>query len=126
MTLLSPEDGHLRMPNYIVERLAKLRLKFDSLTPTILFKRMPRAKHTISRAITELENEGLVKRRINASSHKSILISLTDKGEKRADKAIADVRGMSYEAMDCLNKDELQTLDKMLKRLRDYFLLERH
>ena len=98
--------------------------KFEGITPTILSKRMQRTKHTISRAITELEKDGIVKRTINPDDNRTTIITLTDKGEKYADKIITDMRKISHEAMACLSEEELQRLDEMLKRVRYHFLTE--
>ena len=99
-----------------------LRLQFDSITPTALSKRMPRAKHTISRAITELEKDGLVKRQVNLNNYRSLLITLTEKGKKYADRAIDSIRQMSHEVMACLGEQQLREFDKALKIVRDYLL----
>ena len=42
--------------------LYTLNTKFEELAPTFISRRIPRAKHTISKAITELEEKNFVKK----------------------------------------------------------------
>lgn len=102
----------------------QLRQKFGSSTPTMLSKRIYVNKHNISQAITELEKDGIVKRTINNSDNRTTIITLTNKGKQYADKIITDVRKLSRRVMSVLSEEELQTLDKMMTRIRYHYLLE--
>ncbi len=102
----------------------QLREHFGSTTPTILSKRAYVNKHNISSAITELERDGIVQRRLNPDNNRTTIITLTGKGERYADKIIDNVRKVSHEVMAILNEEELQILDKMLTRIRYHFLSE--
>jgi len=90
----------------------------------MLSKRIYVNKHNISQAITELEKDGIVKRTINNSDNRTTIITLTNKGKQYADKIITDVRKLSRRVMSVLSEEELQTLDKMMTRIRYHYLLE--
>ncbi len=110
----------LTRPKFTI--LYNLRAGFGTVTPSFISKRIPRAKHTISKAITELENDNMVERRINPKNRRSILISLTEKGEQKADEAIAYARLLSREIMTCINNNDLEALDSYLAALRLEYL----
>ncbi len=110
----------LTRPKFAI--LYQLRAGSGAVSPSFISRRMPRAKHTISKAITELENDGFVKREINPQSRRSLLLSLTEQGMEKADEALAYARSLSREMMTCLDNNQLRTLDRYLSELRIVYL----
>jgi DNA-binding MarR family transcriptional regulator len=110
----------LTRPKFAI--LYQIRAGLSPVAPTFISRRMPRAKHTISQAITELENDGYIKRSINQSNRRSITLSLTKRGEEKTDEALSYARNLSREMMSCFNNTQLQDLDSYLATIRLIYL----
>ena len=76
---------------------------------------------TIGRWLTQMETEGLVKRRALPRDQRAVEISITAKGRNLFLRALPIAR-LEYEsAIHTFSPEELDTLMSLLKRLRDNF-----
>ena len=70
-----------------------LYLKFDRTTPAVITKRTALKKHTVSRVVSALEDSGIVKRTVHPKDRRTILVSLTAKGNVLASKIVQEATG---------------------------------
>jgi len=89
----------------------------ESLTPMKLSKLLHREPHTISALLTRMEAQGLVKKERNLQRGNWVRVSLTKKGKEAYQRQIIDARKVRN-ITECLSKEELESLNKMNRKLR--------
>ncbi len=76
---------------------------------------------TVSGLMAALERDGLVKSAVASDDRRSLLASLTPKGEAIVEKALETNRARLRTAFTALSSDELTTLTALLERVRQGF-----
>ena len=76
---------------------------------------------TVSGLMAALERDGLVTSAVAGNDRRSLLASLTRKGEATVERAIETNRAMLRKALVALSPDELTTLTTLLERVRHGF-----
>ena len=80
-----------------------------------LSKLLLRKHHTISTALTRMEEKGLIHKNRGLHTNGRYIITLTEKGKQAYEEV---QRGESiHELMSCLSKEELIQLSQLLKRI---------
>jgi DNA-binding MarR family transcriptional regulator len=93
-----------------------------SLSPTDLADKAFRSKHAITRAVDNLEKEGLVKRYSVKGDRRRTEVSITKKGLDSA-AAKLETRGEMIErTFSCLNQKQIRELKAILKKLKAHLL----
>lgn len=91
---------------------------FEPLTQGELAKKVTVTQGGISRMLTRLEKEGLIKRQ---QEWKTKTISLTNKGRQKLDNAFdAQLAFQSSFFEDCLSKEEQKTLLSLMSRVQKH------
>lgn len=89
---------------------------FQPLTQSELAEKVTVTQGGISRMLARLENEGLI---IRKQEWKTKTISLTEKGQKKLDKAFYAQLSFQTSFFDeCLSKDEQKTLLSLMSRVQ--------
>jgi len=95
--------------------LASLSISQGETTIDNLSKVLLRKHHTISTALTRMEEKGLIHKNRKQHSDSKYSITLTEKGEQACEEA---QRGKSiHELMSCLSKEEVVQLSTLLKKI---------
>ena len=87
------------------------------LTPTVLAKVAMLSPSGMTNRLDRLEEAGYLTRRPDPDDRRVSLVSLTPKGRKLADQAIAAIAAAENEAFGTLSTAELDRLDRTLDRL---------
>ena len=94
----------------------------EALTASDIVEYSAMEKSKVSRALTNLENRGLVERSVSESDHRVKLLSMTETGRKRYTALVPRVLNWEKELIDGLDvseyRDLLFLLDKLKKQLR--------
>ncbi len=94
----------------------------EALTASDIVEYSAMEKSKVSRALTNLENRGLVERSVSESDHRVKLLSMTSTGRKRYTALVPRVLDWEKELIDGLEvseyRDLLFLLDKLKKQLR--------
>ncbi len=94
----------------------------EALTASDIVEYSAMEKSKVSRALTNLENRGLVERSVSESDHRVKLLSMTETGRKRYTALVPRVLDWEKELIDGLDvseyRDLLFLLDKLKKQLR--------
>ena len=93
------------------------------VTPGVIAKNVLREPHAVSKILTRMEKDGLVKK-INGVGRKKneVLVSLTEKGRTAYKHSIK--RDSIHDIMSCLSEKECIQLCSLLDKLRDKALQE--
>ena len=88
----------------------------EEITPGNIAKLLFREPHTVSKILTRMEKDGLVRKRRNPKSKNKVNIILTEKGEQAYRKSLNrdSIRNM----MSCLSLVERQQLYLILEKVR--------
>ena len=89
----------------------------DSATPSEIARRLLRKRHSISRLLTIMEKDGLVRKSKDLDKRNWVRVTLTEKGQEAHDKAVR--RESLHELMSCLSMEERQQMRYYLKTLMD-------
>jgi DNA-binding MarR family transcriptional regulator len=89
----------------------------DSATPSKIARRLRRRRHSISRLLTKMEQDGLVRKSKDLDRRNWVRITLTEKGQEVSDKAIR--RESLPKLMSCLSGEERLQMKSYLKTLMD-------
>ena len=79
-----------------------------------------RPKNSMSRAIRQLEEDGLVRRRTDASDARRQPMRLTDRGQTLFDAALPIAREHERRMLAPLTSDEAERLDALLAKIADH------
>jgi len=88
----------------------------EPITPMKLSKMLHREPHTISALLTRMEAQGLVKKERNLERGNWVRVTLTRKGKEAYQRQVGARRVRNV--TECLSKQELDTLNKMNRKLR--------
>jgi DNA-binding MarR family transcriptional regulator len=88
----------------------------EPMTPMKLSKLLHREPHTISALLSRMEVQGLVKKERNLERGNWVRVTLTKKGKQAYERVILARRVRN--TTECLSKQELDTLNKMNRKLR--------
>jgi len=88
----------------------------EPITPMKLSKLLHREPHTISALLSRMELQGLVKKERNLQRGNWVRVTLTKKGKEAYERLVLARRVRNI--TECLSKQELDTLNKMNRRLR--------
>ncbi|HWR70086.1 MAG TPA: MarR family transcriptional regulator [Dehalococcoidia bacterium] len=88
----------------------------EPITPMKLSKLLHREPHTISALLTRMEAQGLVKKERNLERGNWVRVTLTKKGKEAHERQVGARRVRNV--TECLSKQELDTLNKMNRKLR--------
>jgi len=89
----------------------------DSATPSKIARRLRRRRHSISRLLTKMEQDGLVRKSKDLDRRNWVRITLTEKGQEVSDKAIR--RESLPKLMSCLSGEERLQMKSYLSTLMD-------
>jgi DNA-binding MarR family transcriptional regulator len=89
----------------------------DRATPSEIARRLRRRRHSISRLLSKMEQDGLVRKSKDLDRRNWVRITLTEKGQEAHDKAVR--RESLPELMSCLSREERQEMRYYLKTLMD-------
>ena len=93
-----------------------------NMTPTVLSKAVFRSKYNITRVVDKLERDGLVKRGSSSTDRRVRRITITPKGIDFIRETMPERREIAAKVTSFLNRDEMDTLRNILKRLRKHLL----
>jgi DNA-binding MarR family transcriptional regulator len=99
--------------------LSFLITRGGTLTHTRLARLMFRSKHSVTKVIDNLEKNGLVIREPEPKDRRVVRIRITSHGLNYVSQTLKDGDKITKEAMSCLNKNELETLINLIKKLRE-------
>jgi DNA-binding MarR family transcriptional regulator len=88
----------------------------EPITPMKLSKMLHREPHTISALLTRMEAQGLVKKERNLERGNWVRVTLTRKGKEAYQRQVGARRVRNV--TECLSKQELESLNKMNRKLR--------
>ena len=91
-------------------------------TPTAISKWMFRATHTITSMLDTLERKQLVQREADRKDRRSVNIIVTDAGKENDRKMIPIVEEISQEALSCLEDEQIEALNDILRQIRKHLL----
>lgn len=97
--------------------LREIRREGHPISQKQLADRLSVRPQTMSEAITKLERDGYVTRARNKHDRREVLVSLTKRGEERADALDTIKAQQSAEFLKPLTEEEKQTLLKLLDKL---------
>ncbi len=89
----------------------------EEITPGNIAKLLFREPHTVSKILTRMEKDGLVRKRRNPKSKNKVNIILTEKGEQVYKQSLN--RNSIRNMMSCLSIIERQQLYSILEKVRD-------
>jgi DNA-binding MarR family transcriptional regulator len=87
----------------------------EPVTPMKLSKLLHREPHTISALLTRMEAQGMVKKERNLERGNWVRVTLTKKGKEAHESQVGARRVRNV--TECLSKQELDTLNKMNRKL---------
>lgn len=103
--------------------LHQLILNDGSMIPTDISKKTLRSKYSVTRAIDTLEKQKLVERLPIGGDRRNRRIVITREGLEVVKKATIDSRErFSADIFGVLDRDQLEALNKILRRLRKHVL----
>ena len=88
----------------------------EPITPMKLSKLLHREPHTISALLSRMEVQGLVKKERNLERGNWVRVTLTKKGKEAYERLVLARRVRNV--TECLSKQELDSLNKMNRKLR--------
>ncbi len=91
--------------------------RLDSITVSGLAERMAADKGQVSRSVSELEDLGLVERTTDAADGRIKLITVTDEGRARIQRARQPYEGRLTEVLDDWPIDTIEKLTELLHAL---------
>jgi len=95
--------------------LTNLSLAEGETTINNLSNSLLKKHHTISTALTRMEEKGMIEKSRKHRSDSKYSITLTEKGKQACEEA---QRGESiYELMSCLSREEVMQLSQLLKKI---------
>jgi len=95
--------------------LTSLSIAQGETTINNLSKSLLRKHHTISTALTRMEEKGLVNKKKKQQSDNKYSITMTEKGKQAYEKALKGE--IIHELMSCLSREELLQLTTLLKKV---------
>ena len=93
-----------------------------TLTPTELSRRITRSKHATTRAVDSLETLGLTRSAGTRSDRRLRRVTITEKGLDLVEQTMSLRHKIGSQAMQCLNQDEAEAFQTILKRFRKHVL----
>lgn len=106
-----PERGRMQ------EKILSILIQQESITQKELQEKFSVKPGSISEIITKLEDRGLLIRERNLSDKRCVVLKITEKGREAAEIFLDEERGKNLYAS--LNKEEKETLKRLLKKLID-------
>jgi len=94
------------------------------MTPSNIGKWVFRANNTISAVVSTLEKQGLVRKEPSKHDGRSFNVVITDKGWKEANKLNPVAQEISREILSCLDKEQIDTLIDVMRKIRNSLLLK--
>ena len=79
---------------------------------------------TVSVILQKMETEGLVECRNDPNDQRARIVYLSEEGRRRDAAHIAQIRALDAVAMDGLSAEEIDTLMRILPRIRDNLLAQ--
>ena len=92
----------------------------ERMTPTAISKWLFRSKHAVTFQLHVLEAKGVIKKEINNRDYRSKYVKLTDEGCKGVEEVMPTVKTMVETVFSCLDHEEIDALNSILKRLRKH------
>lgn len=80
-------------------------------------ERLQVAPGSVTNAVSRLEHDDLVRRRVNPDDGRGVLASITPRGRERASEATSALNGSLFKTVD-LSPSETETLFRLLAKLR--------
>jgi DNA-binding MarR family transcriptional regulator len=105
-----PEAGTL----YVTKAIEKTEGK---ATPSKIAKGMLRQHHTVTALLKRMEKKGLITRNTDLDNRSTLIIRLTEKGEKALKQSYT--RDSLHSVMSTLSEDEKERLEEYLLKIRD-------
>jgi DNA-binding MarR family transcriptional regulator len=97
--------------------LMTLLCHMDPMSPTNLYEGMIFSSGGMTKLLKKLEEKKLIRRIPSEKDKRSLLVALTEKGEKLVSDAFGDVVKINTEVLSKLEESEQATLEKLLKKL---------
>ncbi len=76
---------------------------------------------SLSEMITKMENAGLIKKTRSKKDQRVILLSLSEKGKKEADRECDELNYITEHLFSCLSKQEEQDIYRFLEKLNTHW-----
>jgi DNA-binding MarR family transcriptional regulator len=92
------------------------------MTPSNISKWVFRANNTISSVINTLERKGHVRKEPSKHDGRSFNVVITDEGWKKANQLSPVAQEISREVLSCLDKEEIEALMAMMRKIRNSLL----
>lgn len=102
--------------------MSALHLQGGKMVPTDIGKSVFRATNTVTSMLDTLEKKRLVRREPSSYDRRSINVVVTKKGERHAGRMIPIVEELSKNLLSCLDEQEKEVLNAVLRKLRKYLL----
>jgi len=93
-----------------------------TLTPTELSRRITRSKHATTRAVDSLEMLGLTRSARTRRDRRLRKVTITEKGLDLVEQTMSLRHNIGSQAMQCLNQEEAEAFQTILKRFRKHVL----
>lgn len=93
-----------------------------TMTPTELSSRILRSKHATTKAVDSLEKLGLTKSARTKHDRRLRKVIITPKGLDCVEETMPIRRKISSKAMQCLNQEESEAFQAILRRFRKHVL----
>jgi len=123
------EERRLAKVGFTPEQVDVLRLSRDypiPLTPAEISRSLFRESQSVAGLLSRMEREGLVRRVPKRKGRPFTRVLLTAKGEEVGPRGIEAATSLVAKIMSCLSAEELEQLQKLLRRLRQKALEELH
>jgi len=120
LTKLSRQLRTIKLPGGITQERVSTLWTIDNNAPisvTALADIEKVRAPTMSRMITSLESEGLVKRRVHKTDGRGVLLSLTAKGRRTYQRATQRSIDQLGDALSRLSEDQLTALNRLVYAL---------
>lgn len=117
--MLSCYNPYIREKRLTVSQLFVLLALYerDGMTPQELSSKLALNSSTLTGILDRLEQKGLVKREMNATDRRSIVIKLTDSAKKIKDELWHIYETVNGYLMSCLSQEELNRLHEIMGKL---------
>jgi DNA-binding MarR family transcriptional regulator len=117
--MLSCYNPYIREKGLTVSQLFVLLALYerDGMTPQELSSKLALNSSTLTGILDRLEQKGLVKREMNATDRRSIVIKLTDSAKKIKDELWHIYETVNGYLMSCLSQEELNRLHEIMGKL---------
>ena len=117
--MLSCYNPYIREKGLTVSQLFVLLALYerDGMTPQELSSKLALNSSTLTGILDRLEQKGLVKREMNATDRRSIVIKLTDSAKKIKDELWQIYETVNGYLMSCLSQEELNRLHEIMGKL---------